>query len=223
MFEVRTRVEQARPDLYSRFAGLGAAQIADAQGRMLATDGTLRAYFKSGEVLGNALTVKVPPGDNLMIHRAMAMAKPGDVLVVDGGGSLSRALMGEIMMKNCRAIGLAGVVVYGAIRDVSGVEESGVPTYACGVTALGPFKFGPGVVNDTVSIAGLTVRPGDIIYGDQDGITAIDPSRAQEVLDATWKLQEDEELLLETLQRGEALPPFISDEDLVSMGCTIRL
>jgi 4-hydroxy-4-methyl-2-oxoglutarate aldolase len=154
---------------------------------------------------GSALTVKAAPGDNLIIHKAITMAEPGDVLVVDGDGYTGTAYLGELMAASCRANGLAGVVVDGAVRDRVELAEMGFPVYARGVNPQGPFKQDPGSINVTVSVGGVTVDPGDVVVGDGDGVAVVPSADAEAVLaDAREKVAAEAELR-ERVEDGEYL------------------
>ena len=125
--------------------------LADVAGRRGALSGRIAPLAPSMRFAGTAITVEVRPGDNLMIHAAMAIAKPGDVLVVDGKGDLSSALMGEIMTQQCIALGIVAVVIDGAVRDSEAIRGLGFPMYAAGLNPNGPTKFVPGRLNHRVS------------------------------------------------------------------------
>src|SRR6187551_350449 len=115
-------------------------------------------------------TVEVRPGDNLMIHAAMALAKPGDVLVIDGKGDQTAALMGTIMMTACKQLGIAGVIIDGAVRDSLEIDEMDFPVFAAGSNPNGPTKACPGRIGHPVTVGGVTVHPGDFVIGDADGV-----------------------------------------------------
>jgi 4-hydroxy-4-methyl-2-oxoglutarate aldolase len=156
--------------------------LADVAGRRGALSGRIAPLAPTMRFAGPALTVEVRPGDNLMIHAAMAVAKPGDVIVVDGKGDLSSALMGEIMSQQCVALGIAAVVIDGAVRDSEAIRELGFPMYAAGLNPNGPTKFVPGRLNHPISIGGVTVHPGDLVVGDADGVTVIERAKAAAML-----------------------------------------
>ena len=158
--------------------GLPSSVISDVTGRLLGTTGLRPVNRSPVTVCGNALTVRVRAGDNLLIHKALDMLQPGDVLVVDGEGDLSRALVGEIMMTSARVHGALAFVVDGAVRDADAFEEQHFPCWARGVNLRGPYKEGPGTINTPISIGGMQVNPGDIIVGDSDGLVAIAPDQA---------------------------------------------
>jgi 4-hydroxy-4-methyl-2-oxoglutarate aldolase len=156
--------------------------LADVAGRRGALNGRIAPLAPTMRFAGPALTVEVRPGDNLMIHAAMAVARPGDVIVVDGKGDLSSALMGEIMSQQCVALGIAAVVIDGAVRDSEAIRELGFPMYAAGLNPNGPTKFVPGRLNHPISIGGVTVNPGDLVVGDADGVTVIERAKAAAML-----------------------------------------
>ncbi len=131
---------------------------------------------------GPAITVRVRPGDNLMIHAVMMIAEPGDVLIVDGGGDETTALVGGLMRTSAIARRLGGIVVDGLLRDVAEWAEGGFPVYAIGHGHRGPSKDGPGEVNVPVAVAGMQVSPGDLVLGDSDGVVCIPADRATMLL-----------------------------------------
>jgi regulator of RNase E activity RraA len=143
-------------------------------------------------MIGTALTVKTRAGDNLAIHAALKIARAGDIIVVDGGGDISQALIGEIILTHAESLGVAGFIIDGAIRDVAAIRASDLPCYARGVTHKGPYKFGPGALNVPVSIGGLVINPGDLIVGDEDGIVALAPAVAAQLLPGVRAQEENE-------------------------------
>ena len=176
--------------------------ISDVMNRLHGTK-ALRPYHRSGRLLGTAVTVKTRPGDNQTLHRAYELLRPGDILVVDGGGDLTQALVGEIMMSRARAMGVAGFVIDGAIRDVDAFQQADFPCYARGVTHRGPYKSGPGEINVPVSIDGMVVMPGDVMVGDTDGILAFDRADATELLDLVRQQEEREANALAAIAEGK--------------------
>ncbi|UJW83319.1 RraA family protein [Hydrogenophaga sp. SL48] len=162
------------PDLVAQAARYQPAIFSDINGRRGALHGRITALRPRMKVAGPAFTVEVRPGDNLMIHAAMALAKPGDVLVIDGKGDQTSALMGTIMMTACRQLGLAGVVVDGAVRDSLEIDEMDYPVFSVGTNPNGPTKNNGGRIGHPISIGGVTVHPGDFIIGDGDGVVVVE-------------------------------------------------
>jgi len=177
--EIHPRKEAFQEGI-SALTGLATSVVSDVMGRTIGAVSILPVNKSSVSVCGNAVTVSVRAGDNLLIHKALEILKPGDVLVVDGGGDITRALFGEIMMTVAKSKGAIGCVFDGAIRDVDAFEKHKFPCWARGVNMRGPYKDGPGSINTSISIGGMVVNPGDVILGDCDGIIALSPSIALE-------------------------------------------
>lgn len=184
-FRVNPRAVTLDPALIEAYRGVPSCHAGDVMGRHTGAIG-LRAWHEdlTAVLCGPAVTVRVRPGDNLMIHLAMMMAEPGDVIVVDGGGDLSTALVGGLMRTTAIARGIAGFVIDGALRDVAEWADGRMPAYARGSVLRGPTKEGPGEVNVPVAIGGLSVAPGDLILADADGVIAIPSDRAAALLPA---------------------------------------
>ena len=172
-FRILPRSRKVGADAVTRFRALPVANVSDVMARMTAAGPRLRPMHGDGGLVGPALTVKTRPGDNLMIHKAIALAEPGDVIVVDGGGDLTNALIGELMLAQMVRRGLGGIVLNGAIRDSAAIRAQGFPVFAAGVTHRGPYKDGPGEINVAIAIDGMVVEPGDLILGDDDGLLAV--------------------------------------------------
>ncbi len=192
--------------------------LADVAGRRGALSGRIAPLAPSMRFAGPALTVEVRPGDNLMIHAAMALAQPGDVIVVDGKGDLSSALMGEIMCQQCVALGVVAVVIDGAVRDSEAIRELGFPLYAAGLNPNGPTKFVPGRVNHPVSVGGVTVNPGDLVVGDADGVTVIERAKAASLLPLAQEKVAAETQRIADIRSRKALRPKWLDGALRAAG-----
>ncbi|MBC7340395.1 MAG: RraA family protein [Firmicutes bacterium] len=177
------RVPEQFPELVERFRRLATPNIADCMSRLYTMDYAI-GPVGGGQVrmAGTALTVSVAHGDNLMVHKAIDMAQPGDVIVVSAGGDVSRAIVGELMCRCAQWRGVAGMVVDGAVRDGEGIREMGFPVFAGGLTPAGPYKNGPGEINVPVACGGVVVFPGDIVVGDGDGVVVIPAPDAESVL-----------------------------------------
>lgn len=190
-------------DVVRRAAVLQPAILADVAGRRGALSGRIRPLDAGMKVAGSALTVEVRPGDNLMIHAAIALARPGDVLVIDGKGDLSSALMGTIMMTACQKLGLAGVVIDGAARDAAEIIEMGYPVFAAGTNPNGPTKNVPGRIGHPVSVGGVTVHAGDFIIGDADGVVVVEREKIEGLLAAGEKKVQDEAARIAAIKNGD--------------------
>jgi RraA family protein len=192
--------------------------LADVAGRRGALSGRIAPLAPSMRFAGPAITVEVRPGDNLMIHAAMAIAQPGDVLVIDGKGDLNSALMGEIMSQQCVALGVVGVVIDGAVRDSEAIRELGFPMYAAGLNPNGPTKFVPGRLNHPISIGGVSVHPGDLVVGDADGVTVIERDKAAALLPLAAEKVAAENKRIADIKSRKALRPGWLDAALRAAG-----
>src|SRR5438874_1617365 len=173
-----------RPDkkLVAELAKMVTPHLSDSMERLYAGGPQLRPMHKEGKLAGPAFTVKTAAGDNLLVHRALDTARAGDVIVVDAGGFLDNAIIGELMMSRAKQRGVAGIVIWGAIRDSAEIGAGTYPVYAAGVTHRGPYKNGPGEINVPINMGGMPVNPGDIIVGDADGLVAIPQDQAERIL-----------------------------------------
>lgn len=206
-YSINPRQQGADADTIAAFSSLPVAAIGDAMSRHIGAIGLRQYHADLTTVLcGNAFTVRVRPGDNLMIHKALTMVQPGDVLVIDGGGDLTQALVGGLMRTTCIAQGLAGLVIDGAVRDVVEWTEGGMPLFAKGHTHRGPTKDGPGDINVPIACAGLHVAPGDVIVGDADGVIAIPAAQARNILQRTHRHLEKEARIREENRSGTSDP-----------------
>jgi regulator of RNase E activity RraA len=176
--------------------------ISDCLGRMHGAVG-LVPWHRDSRLAGTAYTVRVRAGDNLFIHEALRRARPGDVLIVDGGGAIAQGYVGAIMKEVAKSRGIAGFVIDGAIRDVAAFRLDTFPCYARAVSHRGPFKSGPGQLEAPVCIGGMVVYPGDIVIGDEDGVVAIPIAQASRIKDAVLKKELHEEEILRSIADGE--------------------
>jgi len=209
-----------RPDrsLVMKFRDIGTSLISDNMNRMHAASCELRAFHGGGRMVGTALTVKTRPGDNLMVHKAIDMAEPGDVIVVDAGGETTHAIIGEIMVRLAMKKGLAGFVIDGCVRDTEAIRGGDFPVFAKGATHRGPYKDGPGEINVPVSAGGMVVHPGDIIVGDCDGIAVIPADMADTIYERAYAQKLREEATFAAIEDGTIDRSWI-DAALISKGC----
>lgn len=179
-FRIYKDFKRPSPELVQKFAGIPSSNIGDMLNRLSCMRPEI-CPFNDKPLLGVAFTVKCPAGDNLMLHRALDLAHPGDILVVDGEGCANRALMGEMMLDYAVKRGIGGFVIDGVVRDGNALRSAPIPFYATGLTPQGPYKNGPGEINVPIACGGQVVFPGDILVGDEDGIVVIRPDWAEEL------------------------------------------
>lgn len=218
-FCIHPRPPRPARALVSKFKGVVCAHLSDNMSRLAGSAAALRPWHRKGQLLGVALTVRVAPGDNLMVHKAIDIAQPGDVIVVDAGGITSQAIIGEIMSSMAAARGAVGMVIDGAIRDAGALAAGTFPVYALAATHRGPYKNGPGEIHVPVSIGGMIVYPNDIIVGDEDGLVAIRPDEAPALLAAARAWCDKEEKVLKAIRGGKPLDRKWVDEALRKGGC----
>lgn len=182
-----------------------ASNIADVMGRSCAM--SYRIHLMSRPVknmVGAALTVKCCSGDNLLIHKALEIAKEGDVIVVSNEGGSERSLLGEVMASfGLYTRKIAGIVVDGPIRDIDAIRDMPLPVYATGTNPGGPYKEGPGEINVPISCGNISVEPGDILVGDEDGVIVIPRRDAKTILEAARKFKVSDERKLREAISGE--------------------
>ena len=204
-----------------RYLEVPVANVSDCMARMTAGGARLRPMHGSGRMAGPALTVKTRPGDNLMVHKALQLAVPGDVIVVDAGGDLTNAIIGEIMVGDAMRRQLGGIVINGAIRDAAWIKVGSFPVFAAGVTHRGPYKDGPGEINVPIAIDGMVIEPGDLIIGDDDGLLCVPYAETQALLDAANHKQAIEAKMVADIAAGTYSAPWI-DETLKRLGCPVQ-
>jgi regulator of RNase E activity RraA len=219
-FRILTRDRVAPQELVDAFAKLPVANVSDSMSRMTSAGPTLRPMHASGGMAGVALTIKARPGDNLMLHKAIDMAEPGDVIVMDAGGETTNALFGEMMLSYAIKRGVAGLVLNGAIRDSDAMKEINHPVFAAGVTHRGPYKDGPGEINVPIAIDGMVVHPGDIVIGDGDGVLAVPLEQAEDILEKARGKLDAETRQMQAIAEGTNDRTWV-DATLTRLGCVL--
>lgn len=220
-FRVLARKRVVAAEWVERFRGLPVANISDCMYRMSAGQADLRPMHGGGPLAGVALTVRTRPGDNLMVHKALNMAVAGDVIVVDAGGDTTNSLIGEIMSSFAAKKGVAGFVINGAIRDAGAIRAGTFPVFALAATHRGPYKDGPGEINVPIAINGMTIEPGDLVVGDDDGVLAIPFDEVPRLHAATVQKQQAEEKQMAAIRAGTNDRSWV-DETLKRLGCEIE-
>ncbi|ADE03361.1 4-carboxy-4-hydroxy-2-oxoadipate aldolase/oxaloacetate decarboxylase [Haloferax volcanii] len=206
MHTIEPDVERPDRELVEAFEEIPSTIVSDVTGNIgLTMDAGLRPAYDGVEMAGTAVTVKAAPGDNLIIHKAITLTEPGDVLIIDCDGYTDTGHVGELMCTSCQANGLAGLVIDGAYRDSREIAEMEFPVYGRGVNPQGPLKQDPGSVNVTVSVGGVSVDPGDIVIGDDDGLAVIPRRGAEEVLERAHEKLSTEDSVREEVLKGEYL------------------
>jgi 4-hydroxy-4-methyl-2-oxoglutarate aldolase len=203
--------ERVAPALVERARRYPAAVLCDVQGRRGALHSRIRALNLRMSVCGPAFTVEVRPGDNLMVHLALALAAPGDVIVVDGKGDQTCALFGDLMVTQAQAAKIGGFVVDAACRDWNEIASRDFPAFACGANPCGPTKGLAGKLGIPVSVGGTSVAPGDLVVGDADGVVVIPRLQVDAVLAAAEEKLAAERQRVKEITEGRLVSPWLDD------------
>jgi 4-hydroxy-4-methyl-2-oxoglutarate aldolase len=214
---IRRTIDRVPPAIVESARKFQASILADVGGRRGTLGGRIQPLSKSMKVAGPAFTVEVRPGDNLMIHAALQLAKPGDVIVVDGKGDLSCALTGALMAAHAQKAGIAGFVIDAAVRDTEDCAKGSFPIFAAGGNPNGPLKNSAGRINWPVSLAGTTVNPGDLIVGDADGVVVVPRETAADIVKGAQAKVDSEDQRMAAIGRGELAQGWV-EEILRSVG-----
>lgn len=221
-FRIIRDIKRPSNDLLQKFNNIPTAFIGDTVNRFFCVDSRIKMINKKSQLsmVGSAFTVRTRIADNLMVHKAIDMAKPGDVIVIDAEGNMNAAIFGDHMATMAMKKKFAGYVVDGCIRDVEEIEKMDFPVFAKGVNPRGPYKDGPGEINVPISCGGVVVRPGDIIVGDRDGLVVIPLEEAEIVLEKLKAIFKKEEETTKNIDEGTLDRAWV-DEKLHEKGCEI--
>lgn len=203
--------ERVSPEFVARAKEFQSAILCDVFGRRGSLNARVQPLNPSMKIAGPAFTVEVRPGDNLMFHVALALAQPGDVIIVDGKGDDTCALVGELMVAQAEAAGLAGFVVDAASRDADTLTKGMFPIFSAGRNPCGPTKGLAGTIGKPISIAGAPVQPGDLVVGDADGVVVIPRADVARVLEAAELKLAAEKTRLDEIARGELVSPWLHE------------
>ncbi|WP_244849250.1 RraA family protein [Caballeronia sp. SL2Y3] len=205
-------IERVSPELVQAAAKFQAAILADVAGRRGTVHGRVKPLSPKMKVAGPAITVEVRQGDNLAIHAALAVAKPGDVIVVDGKGDVSCALIGEIMATQAKVSGIAGIVIDAAVRDAHELANGDYPIFSAGLNPCGPTKSVAGLVNHPISAGGTAVNPGDLVVGDADGVVVIPRADVARIVELAQKKLDMETARIAAIHKGDVRPGWLDKE-----------
>ncbi|MEH7252390.1 RraA family protein [Neobacillus niacini] len=219
-YRINRSVRHVSPEIVNAYAQIPTSIISDGMERMFAMDSRIRPFHAKPSMAGHALTIHCPPGDNLVLQKAIEMAEPGDVLVLNMGGNTTQAPVGEIVVSNCIRRGAVGLVIDGAIRDSDILPTLEIPVFAKGVTHRGCYKDGPGEINVLIACGGVVVRPGDLVVGDSDGVVIVPYEVAEGLLPKLRNLVEKEVQVLEQIKNRTIDRSWV-DKELQNKGFTI--
>jgi RraA family protein len=220
-FRVKINIPRLDPGLMEKFGPFATPDISDLLNRLYSVDCALTCLTgRHHQLCGPACTVKVFPGDNLMVHKALDVAHPGDIVVVDAGRSTMNAVLGDLICTKAKHRGIAGFIVDGLIRDLPAIVPLDFPVFARGTTSIGPLHRGPGEINYAICCGGIVVNPGDLVVADQAGIVIVPREIAEELLERLLFQQQRMAGYLESVQRGDFSNQWV-DRLLHEAGCPI--
>jgi RraA family protein len=219
-FRVKVNIQRLSAEIMREFAQFPTPDISDLLNRLYAVDPAIRVLTNEHHTLcGPALTVKVFPGDNLMVHKSLDVLEPGDIVVVDAGGSTLNAVLGDLISTKARHRGAAGFVVDGLVRDLPSIQELGdFPVFARGTTPIGPLHRGPGEINFPICLGGVVVNPGDLIVGDATGVVVVPKAIAEELLGRLKSHQSANATYFESVKKGNFSNAWV-DSILTDLEC----
>ncbi len=210
----RVQAPWKRPDnsLLEAFENASSAQVADSMSRLGAMDVGIKPVWPSSRIIGAALTVWCHAGDNLMLHKAISLAQPGDIIVVNTQGNVTNSPFGELLATSAVKVGIRAVIVDGTVRDVEALQKLKLPVYARGLCSNGCNKDGPGEVGTIIACGGVAVRSGDIIIADRDGVAVVPLDAAPEIAKLAVAQVEREEKRLAEIAKGILFRPEIDEQ-----------
>jgi RraA family protein len=221
-FRIKVSFERLPGEFMQRFGEFASPEISDQLNRLYAVKPEIHCLTgRHHRLIGPACTVKVFPGDNLMVHKALDIAKPGDVVVVDAGESRMNAALGDLISTKAKHRGIAGFVVDGHVRDLPDILELDFPIFARGTLSIGPLHRGPGEINYPICCGGVVVNPGDIVVADQFGVVMVPRDNATEVLERLLETKARLADYLAGVKKGVFSNKWV-DDMLDASGCIIE-
>jgi regulator of RNase E activity RraA len=211
-FRVQSEWRRPADVLLQAFGSASSAQVADSMSRLGAMDVGIKPIWPSPRIIGAALTVWCHAGDNLMLHKAISLAQPGDIIVVNTQGNVTNSPFGELLATSAVEVGIRAVIVDGTVRDVEALQKLKLPVYARGLCANGCNKDGPGEVGAIIACGGVAVRSGDIIIADRDGVAVVPLDAGPEIAKLSLAQVEREEKRLAEIAKGILFRPEIDEQ-----------
>lgn len=220
-FRVKMDFPRLEAQLMNQFTEFATPDISDMLNRLYAVDpGITRLTASHHRLCGPACTVKVFPGDNLMVHKSLDVARPGDIVVIDAHASTMNAVLGDLVSTKAKHRGIAGFIVDGFVRDLPDIMELDFPIFARGTTSIGPLHRGPGEINYPICCGGIVVNPGDVVVADGAGIVVVPQEIACNLIKRLRSYKAGQAAYLASVKRGDFSNDWV-DKVLVSAGCTV--
>lgn len=203
MYDIVKNFKRPSKELLEAYSEMQAATLHEVMGKKGALTSDIRPVWPGTHVVGSAVTVKCRAGDNLMLHKAVSISKPGDILVVDVDGFLEAGIWGEIITVAAKEKGMVGIVTNGSVRDTVPIEDLGFVMFSKGISMKGTTKQNPGTINNTIYIGGVAVNPGDIVLGDNDGVVIVPLDMAEEIIKKAEEKEKAEAQVMAKIRGGE--------------------
>jgi 4-hydroxy-4-methyl-2-oxoglutarate aldolase len=185
--------------------------VVDAQGRRGALPHWIRPLSRRARFVGTALTVRTRPVDNLAPYAALRFARPGDVLTVAVGAGTAASIIGDILLGMAKNAGIVAAVTDGLVRDIAGIDEVGIPTFAQGLSPNSPFKDGPGEIGGVISLGDTTIAAGDLLVGDIDGVVVVPRANIGALRMELEAIAEKERNMEAAVSSGAKYPGWLDD------------
>ncbi len=208
---IKRNFRRAEQELKKKFEAVATGNVCDAQGRVGALDCRIQPVTKTAVFTGVALTVNAGPRDNLAAWAAIEIARPGDVIVITTGEYRGCSVLGDIYVGMAKNAGVVAIVTDGAVRDLPGIEATGIPVFAMGVSPNSPWKNGPGNIGLPITIGGGIVDAGDILVGDQDGVVVVPRNKAGAVAENLKAVLAKEKQMDANVKAGKRLPDWMEE------------
>jgi len=221
-FRIRTTITRPSKDIIDQFRKFETPDISDLMNRLYTMTSEIHNVVSDAPIIGPAVTVKVYPGDNLMVHKALDVIEPGDVIVIDTGGVRTNAVLGDLVSNKAKHRGAAGFIIDGLIRDLPGVQEVGLPVFARGISPIGPLHRGPGELNYSICCGGIVINPGDLVVGDTCGVTVVRQEFAEEILERCYTQQKSLDEYVKNVKKGKFSNDWV-DQVLDEASCRITV
>jgi regulator of RNase E activity RraA len=220
-FRIKLSFERLDARFMREFAAFDSPDVSDQLNRLYALSPAIHCLTDfNDKLVGPACTVKVRPGDNLMVHKSLDVAQPGDVVMIDAGGSAANATFGNLVCAKAQHRGIAGFIVDGYVRDLPKIESLGFPVFGRGTACTGPLHNGPGEINYPISCGGIVVNPGDIVVADAAGVVVVPRESAEEILERLRTFVVKNERYFAAIQQGDFSNQWVTD--LVdASGCSV--
>ncbi len=215
MAHVIHSISRVSPETVNKYKGLSAATVHEASGGKGALSSRIKPISPDMKLVGPAVTVELRPGDNLMLHKAIYVAKPGDVIVADAKGYAEAGAWGEIMAVAAKERKIAGLVFNGAARDSEAITLLGFPVFCCSLSIKGTEKISTGYINHPLNIDNITITPGDLVLGDADGVVIVKREEAEEIYRKSLAREEKEALIKEQLRQGHSTLDLAGFSDII--------